>query len=475
VETSPPNNWKLLYESGRQALQDRKLQEAEQSFSAALQLAEDFAPGDPRLVATLNALARIYSLQRRYLAAAALLNRLLEVTERTLGPSHVQVAGVLTNLAEMYTHLGAAREELELRERVLSIRGDDPNADAATLQRLRDRVAELRTMLAAQETTPDLDEIEPLPTVRTAEYSSPVEQSAPITTVREPEPIIAAEPMIQREPVVMREPIPAPSSSRQKAAVHDESEHATLAESSVESWADVAPKSESVEVEAVESYSYDGDPKSAVIKASPAVELISIDEQPAMDHGFSDMGRDELPAGVVRKIGSRSSFYSIAAGIVLVAGLLAARDYVKGDEASVSAGSVSLASAATPSGVIVRRFTPAQTPVVTTPVAAPAPAPEPRTVERLIADHNAEQDARRANADREGSRSGNQAGVAEQRAPRVPNAAEIERTLKSLDAASKVIDLRTKAATDSATAIRMQAPTFKKVRIADPTSGYVVP
>jgi tetratricopeptide (TPR) repeat protein len=132
VDTSP-NSWKLLYEAGRQALQNRKLQEAEQSFSAALQLAEDFAAGDPRLAATLNALARIYSLQRRYLAAAALLNRLLEVTERTLGPTHVQVAGVLTNLAEMYTHLGAAREELELRERVLGIRGDDPNADANSL------------------------------------------------------------------------------------------------------------------------------------------------------------------------------------------------------------------------------------------------------------------------------------------------------------------------------------------------------
>ena len=118
----PSNSWKLLYESGRQALQDRKLPDAEQSFSAALQLAEDFPAGDPRLAATLNALARIYSLQRRYLAAAALLNRLLEVTERTLGPTHVQVAGVLTNLAEMYTHLGAAREELELRERVRQLR-----------------------------------------------------------------------------------------------------------------------------------------------------------------------------------------------------------------------------------------------------------------------------------------------------------------------------------------------------------------
>jgi tetratricopeptide (TPR) repeat protein len=125
AEEIPTNSWKLLYETGRQALQDRKLQVAEQSFSAALQLAEDFAAGDPRLAATLNALARIYSLQRRYLAAAALLNRLLEVTERTLGPTHVQVAGVLTNLA--MRDLGG--EEPSPRECSASTH---PNADATS-------------------------------------------------------------------------------------------------------------------------------------------------------------------------------------------------------------------------------------------------------------------------------------------------------------------------------------------------------
>src|SRR5687767_11166069 len=206
-------SWKLLYETGRHALQSRKLQEAEQSFSAALQLAEDFAPGDPRLAATLNALARIYSLQRRYLAAAALLNRLLEVTERTLGPTHVQVAGVLTNLAEMYTHLGAAREELELRERVLAIRGDDPNADAASLQRLGERVTELRTMLAAQEPPAEDDDMEPLPIVRTAEYSTPMaiapepvvdDRSVETFAVPFSQPVVAVSP-VKSAPVAVAE------------------------------------------------------------------------------------------------------------------------------------------------------------------------------------------------------------------------------------------------------------------------------
>lgn len=431
AEEIPTNSWKLLYETGRQALQDRKLQVAEQSFSAALQLAEDFAAGDPRLAATLNALARIYSLQRRYLAAAALLNRLLEVTERTLGPTHVQVAGVLTNLAEMYTHLGAAREELELRERVLSIRDHDPNADATSLQRLRDRVAELRAMLAAQETTADIDEEierEPLPTVRTAEYS------APIPTVRQAEPEIVREPIATREPVIS--PVLAPS------------------------------------VEADEAYSYDGEPKSAVV-ASSGVEIVSIEQPPATrvattDYGFSDMGRDELPATPSRKTGGRSSFYSIAAGVVLVAGLLAARDYVKGsdDARDVSAGSVSLATAATPQRAVI-------TPVAQASAPAAEPAADPRTIERLIADRRAEQETKRANAEREsstpGSNWGPMRGSSSGKTPRALTAAELDRAFKSVDGAVKAIEPRTKAATDSALAIRVQAPTFKKIKIAENT------
>ena len=433
AEEIPTNSWKLLYETGRQALQNRKLQEAEQSFSAALQLAEDFAAGDPRLAATLNALARIYSLQRRYLAAAALLNRLLEVTERTLGPTHVQVAGVLTNLAEMYTHLGAAREELELRERVLSIRGDDPTADATSLQRLCDRVAELQSMLAAQEATADIDEEieeqEPLPTVRTAEYS------APIPTLREPEPEIVREPIAAREPVMS----PVLTSS----------------------------------VDADDTYSYDGDPKSAVV-ASSGVEIISI-EQPAqkqvatIDHGFSDMGRDELPASLTRKMRGRSGLYSIAAGVVLVAGLLAARDYVKGsdDERGVSAGSVSLAAAATPQRAVV-------TPVAQTSPVAADPAPDARTVERLIADRRAERETRKANEEREssstaGSNWGPVRESSSAKVSRVPTAAELDRALKSVDGAVKAIEPRTKAATDSALALKVQAPTFKKIKMAENT------
>jgi hypothetical protein len=143
---------------------------------------------------------------------------------------------------------------------------------------------------------------------------------------------------------------------------------------------------------------------------------------------------------------------------LLVAGLIAARNYVKGsDDASVSAGSVNLASVVVPP--------PAPVPTPDAAVAAPAPAPDPRTVERLIADRLAEREAKRAEEARHAD-SSNRSMV--ERAPRVPSAADIERTLRGVDVAVKAVDLHTKAATDSALAIRVQAPTFKKTKLADP-------
>ena len=451
-------SWKLLYEAGRQALQARKLQEAEQSFSAALQLAEDFAPGDPRLAATLNALARIYSLQRRYLAAAALLNRLLEVTERTLGPTHVQVAGVLTNLAEMYTHLGAAREELELRERVLAIRGDDPNADAASLQRLGERVTELRTMLAAQEPPAEDDDMEPLPIIRTAEYS------APIAPVEKP---VVDQRSDATSAMPTSEPVAAVSAVRSAVAERDDVYRLSPVTSqlSVAPWPGAAaPGSTPAGARTIaleESTSAYDDVPSATYSSSnefnrtPGAAVFRF--QRTTDHGFSDMGRDELVSPIGQKVAGRTRLLTIAAGVVLVAGILAARSFVAGtpEDERMSTGSVSLANAAVPPAA------------VTPPAPQPTVTPDPRSVDRLMADRQAERETKRAND--EGERTTVSSATRQTViVPRVPAAAEIEKTLRGLDVAVKAIDQRTKASTDSATAITVQAPTFRKSKVADP-------
>ena len=441
------NSWKLLYEAGRQALQARKLQEAEQSFSAALQLAEDFAPGDPRLSATLNALARIYSLQRRFLAAAALLNRLLEVTERTLGPNHVQVAGVLTNLAEMYTHLGAAREELDLRERVLAIRADDTTADATSLQRLRERVTELRAMLAA-EVAPENDdeEMEPLPMVRTEEYSSPIPSLA------------------QPEPSATESLATLPASSV-TTIEHDDEYRLSPAtgQQSVARWpgaaaTDTTPSgARTIEIEHTATIVDDVRPS---LSAS-GVELISgsatsLPFSGATDHGFSDMGRDELPTPMKRGVGGRSSIVSIAAGVVLVAGILAARSYVGSPEdGRVSQGSVNLANTNAPAVVVL-------------PVAATRASSDPRPAEQLAAERTERTAARASDESPRATWVGENREVIAPRPVRVPSAGDMERTLRGLDGAVKAIDQRAKAAADSLTTIQVQAPTFKKVKIADP-------
>jgi len=163
---------------------------------------------------------------------------------------------------------------------------------------------------------------------------------------------------------------------------------------------------------------------------------------------------------ITRKKG-RSSLFSVVAGVVLVAGLLAARDYVTAsDEArGVSTGSVSLATS-TPQPASV-------TPSSQTSASASEPEPDAGTVEqRVISGRRAESEARRVS---EGSNTPDNFGpyrpASAQR--RVPTTADLERALRSVDGAVKSIATRTKAAADSALAIQVQAPTFKKIRIAD--------
>jgi hypothetical protein len=187
----------------------------------------------------------------------------------------------------------------------------------------------------------------------------------------------------------------------------------------------------------------------------PALALVG-----AMDHGFSDMGRDELRMPFSRRM-SRSGLYSIAAGVVLVAGLLAARDYINApDDSRISGGSVSLANVAAAT----------VSPVSSVSRTTLPPEAEARTVERMIAERRGE--AKRADGgdtsrDVGRSEARDRSEAASERVLRGPSP-ELERALRGVDGAVKAIDQRTRALTDSATAIRLQAPTFKKVRIADP-------
>lgn len=55
--------WDELPEAGRAALRERRYDEAEKQFKAALKEAERFGPREPRLVTSLQNLAEVYERQ----------------------------------------------------------------------------------------------------------------------------------------------------------------------------------------------------------------------------------------------------------------------------------------------------------------------------------------------------------------------------------------------------------------------------
>ncbi len=150
MNQSQPSRWEALTEAARRCVAEKQFDKAEEAFLAALREAEQFGDADPRVAVTLNALARVYHRRSKFFPAAALLHRLLGIKEREHGEDHPELAGILSNLGEMYARLGDARQELELRERALEIRVKGGEAEGASLESLRSRIAELKQKLAEE-------------------------------------------------------------------------------------------------------------------------------------------------------------------------------------------------------------------------------------------------------------------------------------------------------------------------------------
>ena len=93
--------WESYTTTAWTALSQGQLAEAEQQFLAALKVATDFAPEDPRLATSFSNLATFYHTQGDYAHAESLYRRLLELLERVLGPTHPQVADVLDRYAAL--------------------------------------------------------------------------------------------------------------------------------------------------------------------------------------------------------------------------------------------------------------------------------------------------------------------------------------------------------------------------------------
>lgn len=125
-------SWVNHMTAATSALQRRDLAEAGTQLEAALELAEGFSVGDPRLARTLNNLAYIYRRVGRYYDAEPLYRRAADLHEETLGPDHPNVATVLNNVASLY-QLQRRYDEaealfvraLDIRERALGLEHPD--------------------------------------------------------------------------------------------------------------------------------------------------------------------------------------------------------------------------------------------------------------------------------------------------------------------------------------------------------------
>jgi len=128
--------WEHYMTEGVKAYQNGQETNAEMFYLAALEEVENAGSEDPRLAATLNALAVLYHTQRKYAQAESFYQRVLRLLEQTIGPEHPTLATTLNNLAVVYEaqdQYGAAeplyQRALALLERTLG--PEHPNLAAA--------------------------------------------------------------------------------------------------------------------------------------------------------------------------------------------------------------------------------------------------------------------------------------------------------------------------------------------------------
>ncbi|HSJ62832.1 MAG TPA: tetratricopeptide repeat protein [Gemmatimonadaceae bacterium] len=227
MSQTQPSRWEALTEVARRCVAEKQFDKAEEAFLAALREAEQFGENDPRITATLNALARVYHRRSKFFPAAALLHRLLGIKEREHGEEHPELAGILNNLAEMYSRLGDARQELELRERALHIRTNSGESEGGALDALRMRIAELRQKMDEERSREEMQRNAPKPRIpvptgatdlplilpSATPIASPSLGAAAASSPRKAAPASGATPVVEMAvaPVGRRSQTPAPA------------------------------------------------------------------------------------------------------------------------------------------------------------------------------------------------------------------------------------------------------------------------
>ena len=99
IEHGTGERWESLMEAGLHALEDLDTTSACECFEAAAEQAEAMGPDEPRLVSSLRNLVGTLGAVHRYADAEPMLERILDLSIRTLGADHPDVIACLEHLA----------------------------------------------------------------------------------------------------------------------------------------------------------------------------------------------------------------------------------------------------------------------------------------------------------------------------------------------------------------------------------------
>ena len=114
--------WKKLNTEVTELYKQGKFEQGIPVAQEALKVGEStFGPTNVNVATSLNNLAEFYVAQGRYGEAEPLLVRALGIREKALGPEHPYVATSLNNLAELYRQQGRYGEATPLEKRALGI------------------------------------------------------------------------------------------------------------------------------------------------------------------------------------------------------------------------------------------------------------------------------------------------------------------------------------------------------------------
>ena len=114
--------WQARTDAGRVAFERGQYDEAEQLFNQALTQAEAFGPADARLATSLNNVATVDRIRKRYPEAESLDRRALSIQEQTLGSNHLFVATTLLGIADSCRAQARYADAAAAATRAMSIR-----------------------------------------------------------------------------------------------------------------------------------------------------------------------------------------------------------------------------------------------------------------------------------------------------------------------------------------------------------------